>query len=70
MADSARERRIVSALLVDIADATDIGEQLGPERSKFLSDEVDRRSNMSKSQLQRDFARDETDREEVPDTVR
>jgi hypothetical protein len=29
MAEAAGERRIVSALLVDIADSTKIGEQLG-----------------------------------------
>jgi ABC-type transport system substrate-binding protein/class 3 adenylate cyclase len=34
------ERRIVSVFVVDIADSTDIGERLGPERSKFLFDEV------------------------------
>jgi len=42
MAVSAGERRIVSVLLVDIADSTAIGERLGPERSKFLFDEVTR----------------------------
>src|SRR4051794_4907123 len=36
------ERRIVSVLLADIADSTTIGERLGPERSKFLFDEVTR----------------------------
>jgi class 3 adenylate cyclase len=36
------ERRIVSVLLADIADSTAIGERLGPERSKFLFDEVTR----------------------------
>ncbi len=40
MVESLGERRIVSTLLVDIADSTGIGEQLGPERSKFLFDEV------------------------------
>ena len=40
MAASAGERRIVSVLLVDIAGSTAIGETLGPERSKFLFDEV------------------------------
>ncbi|HEV8602788.1 MAG TPA: hypothetical protein VGQ68_05255, partial [Gaiellaceae bacterium] len=40
MAAPAGERRIVSVLLADIADSTSIGEQLGPERSKFLFDEV------------------------------
>jgi ABC-type transport system substrate-binding protein/class 3 adenylate cyclase len=34
------ERRVVSVLLADIAGSTAIGEQLGPERSKFLFDEV------------------------------
>jgi ABC-type transport system substrate-binding protein/class 3 adenylate cyclase len=38
--ESQGERRIVSVLLADIADSTTIGEQLGPERSKFLFDEV------------------------------
>ncbi len=40
MAAPTGERRIVSVLLADIADSTAIGEQLGPERSKFLFDEV------------------------------
>ena len=34
------ERRIVSALVADVAGSTAIGEKLGPERSKFLFDEV------------------------------
>jgi ABC-type transport system substrate-binding protein/class 3 adenylate cyclase len=34
------ERRVVSVLLADVADSTAIGERLGPERSKFLFDEV------------------------------
>src|SRR5215831_6354080 len=34
------ERRVVSVLLADIANSTAIGERLGPERSKFLFDEV------------------------------
>jgi len=34
------ERRIVSVLIADVADSTPIGEKLGPERSKFLFDEV------------------------------
>src|ERR671930_755735 len=34
------ERRIVSVVVADIADSTAIGERLGPERSKFLFDEV------------------------------
>ena len=41
MAVPTGERRIVSVLLADIADSTAIGERLGPERSKFLFDEVD-----------------------------
>src|SRR5438094_4018522 len=40
MAGAEGERRIVSVLLADIADSTTIGERLGPERSKFLFDEV------------------------------
>src|SRR5580765_5616385 len=40
MARSEGERRVVSVLLADIADSTAIGERLGPERSKFLFDEV------------------------------
>jgi class 3 adenylate cyclase len=39
---STGERRVVSVLLVDIAGSTMIGERLGPERSKFLFDEVAR----------------------------
>ena len=42
MTRPAGERRIVSVLLADIADSTAIGERLGPERSKFLFDEVTR----------------------------
>src|SRR5580765_6586294 len=42
MAVHVGERRIVSELLADIADSTAIGERLGPERSKFLFDEVTR----------------------------
>jgi ABC-type transport system substrate-binding protein/class 3 adenylate cyclase len=34
------ERRIVSVLVVDVAGSTGIAERLGPERSKFLFDEV------------------------------
>ncbi len=34
------ERRIVSVLVADIASSTSIAEKLGPERSKFLFDEV------------------------------
>ena len=40
MATPAGERRIVAALFVDVAGSTTIAEQLGPERSKFLFDEV------------------------------
>src|SRR6202162_4619485 len=40
MATPAGERRVVSVLLADIAGSTTIAEQLGPERSKFLFDEV------------------------------
>jgi class 3 adenylate cyclase len=40
MATPAGERRIVAALFVDVADSTTIAEQLGPDRSKFLFDEV------------------------------
>src|SRR6266576_5660800 len=42
MAGPEGERRVVSVLLADIADSTTIGERLGPERSKFLFDEVTR----------------------------
>jgi ABC-type transport system substrate-binding protein/class 3 adenylate cyclase len=34
------ERRQVAVLVADVADSTAIGERLGPERSKFLFDEV------------------------------
>ena len=34
------ERRIVSVLIADVVNSTGIGEKLGPERSKFLMDEV------------------------------
>src|SRR5581483_9689227 len=34
------ERRVVAVLMADIAGSTAIGERLGPERSKFLFDEV------------------------------
>lgn len=34
------ERRIVSVLVLDVAESTSIAETLGPERSKFLFDEV------------------------------
>src|SRR5829696_8871846 len=40
MSVAAGERRIVSVLIADVADSTPIGEKLGPERSKFLFDEV------------------------------
>jgi ABC-type transport system substrate-binding protein/class 3 adenylate cyclase len=36
------ERRVVAVLMADVAGSTAIGEQLGPERSKFLFDEVAR----------------------------
>jgi ABC-type transport system substrate-binding protein/class 3 adenylate cyclase len=36
----AGERRIVSVLVTDLVDSTSIAEMLGPERSKFLLDEV------------------------------
>lgn len=36
------ERRVVSVLVADIAGSTEIGERLGPERSKFLFDEAAR----------------------------
>jgi len=34
------ERRVVAVLMADVAGSTTIGEQLGPERSKYLFDEV------------------------------
>src|SRR5918911_4172348 len=40
MAVAAGERRIVSVLVADVAGSTAIGEKLGPERSKFLFDDV------------------------------
>src|SRR6266540_2554217 len=40
MSEPAGERRIVTVLMADVAGSTTIGEQLGPERSKFLFDEV------------------------------
>src|ERR671935_707829 len=40
MSEPAGERRIVTVLMADVAESTTIGEQLGPERSKFLFDEV------------------------------
>ena len=36
----AGERRIVSVLISDVVDSTSIAETLGPERSKFLFDEI------------------------------
>ena len=42
MTGPAGERRIVSVLVTDLVDSTTIAESLGPERSKFLLDEVDR----------------------------
>jgi ABC-type transport system substrate-binding protein/class 3 adenylate cyclase len=40
MAVATGERRIVSVLVADVVGSTAIAEQLGPERSKFLIDEV------------------------------
>jgi ABC-type transport system substrate-binding protein/class 3 adenylate cyclase len=40
MSVTAGERRIVSVLVADVAGSTSIAERLGPERSKFLFDEV------------------------------
>jgi ABC-type transport system substrate-binding protein/class 3 adenylate cyclase len=40
MAVTTQDRRIVTALLADVAGSTAIAEKLGPERSKFLIDEV------------------------------
>jgi class 3 adenylate cyclase len=40
MSETAGERRVVTALVADVAGSTGIGERLGPERSKFLFDEV------------------------------
>jgi ABC-type transport system substrate-binding protein/class 3 adenylate cyclase len=40
MSMPAGERRIVSVLVADVAGSTPIAEKLGPERSKFLFDEV------------------------------
>src|SRR6185437_12795207 len=40
MAGTSGERRIVSVLVLDVAESTSIAETLGPERSKFLFDEV------------------------------
>ena len=40
MSVTAGERRIVSVLVADVAGSTSIAEKLGPERSKFLFDDV------------------------------
>src|SRR4051794_39588695 len=40
MSVTARERRVVSVLVADVVDSTSIAETLGPERSKFLFDDV------------------------------
>jgi len=40
MEEPAGERRNVAILIADVADSTVIGKRLGPERSKFLFDEV------------------------------
>ena len=40
MSLTAGERRVVSVLVADIAASTSIAERIGPERSKFLFDEV------------------------------
>jgi ABC-type transport system substrate-binding protein/class 3 adenylate cyclase len=40
MSMPAGERRIVSVLVADLADSTTIAEKLGPERSKFLFDDL------------------------------
>jgi ABC-type transport system substrate-binding protein/class 3 adenylate cyclase len=40
MVVTAGERRIVTVVLADVVGSTAIGERLGPERSKFLIDEV------------------------------
>ena len=42
MTEPAGERRIVSVLVTDVVDSTAIAERLGPERSKFLFDEIAR----------------------------
>jgi class 3 adenylate cyclase len=39
------DRRIVSVLVADVGSSTTIAEELGPERSKFLFDEVVRLMN-------------------------
>ena len=40
MSVTAGERRIVSVLIADVAGSTSIAEKLGPERSKFLFDDI------------------------------
>jgi ABC-type transport system substrate-binding protein/class 3 adenylate cyclase len=40
MPETPGARRVVSALIADVAGSTAIGEQLGPERSKLLFDDV------------------------------
>src|SRR4029453_18036341 len=40
MAVATGDRRIVSVLIADVGSSTTIAEELGPERSKFLFDEV------------------------------
>src|ERR687887_1882008 len=40
MAVTESERRVVGVLMADIAGSTAIGEELGPERSKVVFDEV------------------------------
>jgi class 3 adenylate cyclase len=40
MSGAAGERRIISVLVADVAGSTAIAERLGPERSKFLFDDV------------------------------
>src|SRR5262245_60001872 len=47
----AGERRVVSVLFADLAGSTKIGEKLGPERSKFLADEVLRLSQQEVERL-------------------
>ena len=56
MAGPAGERRIVSVLLADIAESTAIGERLGPERSKFLFDEVTRERSLARRVCRRGHA--------------
>ncbi|HVN62467.1 MAG TPA: ABC transporter substrate-binding protein [Gaiellaceae bacterium] len=40
MTATAGERRVIAVLVADIVGSTAIGERLGPERSKFLFDEI------------------------------